>query len=109
MLFDYNSNDAVRTYENKIQREIAPAIVTNGNVIVHGHTDNIGTEEGNQKLSQERADEVKKIIDNQLTKENRKANIKAIGVGQDIVQYSFNNRYPEGRMYNRNIFVEVLK
>lgn len=109
MLFDYNSKDAIRSYENRIKWEIAPAIVTNGKVIVHGHTDNIGTEEGNQKISQERADEVKMIIDRQLTSENRKANTRALGVGQDIVPYSFNNRYPEGRMYNRNVFVEIFK
>jgi outer membrane protein OmpA-like peptidoglycan-associated protein len=109
MLFDYNSNDAIRSYENKIRREIAPAIVTGNKVIVHGHTDNIGTAAGNQKLSQERAEEVKKIIDNHLTKENRKADVRAIGVGQNVVQYSFNNRYPEGRMYNRNIFIEIMK
>jgi outer membrane protein OmpA-like peptidoglycan-associated protein len=109
MLFDYNSNDAVNIYKNKITEEIAPAILTGALVIVHGHTDDIGTLEGNQKLSQERANEVKMVIDNQLTKENIKAKVRAIGVGQSKVQYSFNNRYPEGRMYNRNIFVEIIK
>lgn len=109
MLFDYNSNDAIYSYENTIKTDITPGIVSNSIVIIHGHTDNIGTEEGNQILSEQRANEVKKIIDNQLSNENRKANVKAIGVGQDKVTYSFNNRYPEGRMYNRNIFVEVLK
>lgn len=49
------------------------------------------------------------IIDNQLALENRRANVRAIGVGQNKVQYSFNNRYPEGRMYNRNIFVEIIE
>lgn len=109
MLFDYNSNDAIRIYENTIREEIAPEIITNSKVIVHGHTDNIGNAAGNLKLSKERAIEVKRIIDSQLLNESRKANVKAIGVGQSKVQYSFNNRYPEGRMYNRNIFVEIIK
>lgn len=109
MLFDYNSKDAIRSFEKIIRKEIVPGIISESKVYVHGHTDNIGTAEGNLKLSQERANEVKSIIDDQLTKENRKANITTIGVGQNKVQYSFDNIYPEGRMYNRNIFVETFK
>jgi len=59
MLFEYNSKEAIRTYENTIRKEIAPAILSNSRVIVHGHTDNIGSAEGNQNLSQERATKLK--------------------------------------------------
>jgi len=78
-------------------------------VIVHGHTDIIGSEAGNQKLSQERADQAKSIIDDQLGKENKKINVQAIGIGQTNMQYTFENKNPEGRMYNRNVFVEVIQ
>jgi len=109
MLFDYNSADAIKTYETKIKNEIVPGIERGNKVIVHGHTDVIGTEAGNLKLSQERADQAKAIIDSELSKENRIVTVKSIGIGQTKNQYTFNNRYPEGRLYNRNIFVEVLK
>ncbi len=109
MLFNYNDADAVKSYEKIIVNEIVPGIETGNKVIIHGHTDNIGTEDGNQLLSQKRADEAKTIIVRELNKENKTNNIRTAGVGQSITQYSFNNRYPEGRMYNRNIFVEVTK
>ncbi|MEN6512075.1 MAG: OmpA family protein [Chloroherpetonaceae bacterium] len=109
MLFDYGSSGSIASYETVIRKEIVPGIETNQRVIVHGHTDNIGTEAGNQTLSQNRADQAKTIIDDQLQRENRKANVQAIGVGQSRTQYSFNNTYPEGRMYNRNVFVEIMK
>ncbi len=109
MLFEYNDANAVKSYETKIRGEIVPAIVETDRVIVHGHTDNIGTEAGNLILSQQRADQAKRIIDEQLVKENKKIDVEALGIGQSKTQYSFNNRYPEGRMYNRNIFVEIIK
>ncbi len=109
MLFEYNDANAVKSYETKIRGEIVPAIVETDRVIVHGHTDNIGTEAGNQLLSQQRADQAKRIIDDQLEKEDKNNYVQSLGIGQSRTQYSFNNRYPEGRMYNRNIFVEIIK
>lgn len=109
MIFNYNETDAVRSYEQKIRTEIVPGLIAGDKVIVHGHTDNIGTSVGNRLLSQKRADETKAIIDDQLKKENVKVNVKAIGIGQTKMQYTFNNAYPEGRMYNRNVFVEIIK
>jgi len=109
MIFDYNKSDPVMVYETKIRKEIVPGMNTGNRVIVHGHTDIIGNEEGNQKLSQERADQAKKIIDNQLGRDNKKIDVQALGTGQSIMQYTFDNQYPEGRMYNRNVFVEVIK
>ncbi len=108
MIFDYNKSDAVKSYENKIRKEITPGMNVTNSVIIHGHTDIIGNEEGNQKLSQERADEAKSIVDDQLGKENKKINVQAIGTGQTSSQYTFDNKYPEGRMYNRNVFIETI-
>jgi len=108
MVFDYNKSDPVLTYETKIRKEITPGMVEGNRVIIHGHTDIIGSEEGNQKLSQERANEAKKIVDDQLVKENKKVNVQAIGIGQTNMQYTFDNKNPEGRMYNRNVFIESI-
>lgn len=109
MLFDYDKSDAIARYENKIRTEITPALVAGNRVIVHGHTDAIGNPAGNQALSQERANQAKTIIEDQLTKEGIAVDVRAIAVGQTQTQYSFTNRYPEGRMYNRNVFVEVIQ
>jgi hypothetical protein len=109
MLFDYNQSLAIKSYEKIIREEITPGMDLGNSVIVHGHTDIIGNEPDNQKLSQRRSDLAKRIIDNQLERENRKIPVQSLGVGQMNVRYTFNNQLPEGRMYNRNVFVEVIK
>jgi hypothetical protein len=109
MIFEYNSSDPVKSYEKVIRNEITPGIKVGNRVVVHGHTDIIGNVAGNLKLSQDRANQAKAIIDDQLALENRKMNVQAYGIGQSKMQYTFDNRYPEGRMYNRNIFVEVIE
>lgn len=109
MLFDYDKSDAIARYENKIRTEITPGMEVGNRVIVHGHTDAIGNPAGNQALSLERANQAKGIIEDQLTKEGKKVDVRAVAIGQTQTQYSFTNRYPEGRMYNRNVFVEVIQ
>jgi outer membrane protein OmpA-like peptidoglycan-associated protein len=106
MLFDYNKSDAIFSYETKIKKEITPGMSSGNTVIVHGHTDIIGNEEANQKLSQERAEAAKSIIDKEVAREDRKIDVQAVGIGQKNVSYTFNNALPEGRMYNRNVFIE---
>ncbi|MBE0645885.1 MAG: OmpA family protein [Bacteroidetes bacterium] len=109
MIFDYNKSQAVASYEKKIRKEITPGMNTGNTVIVHGHTDIIGDEAENQKLSQNRSDEAKRIVDDELRNENKKVDVQSIGVGQTNMQYTFNNTNPEGRMYNRNVFVEIIR
>gem|GEM_PF-1036058 len=109
MVFEYNKSDAVQAYETKIREEIVPGMKAGNRVIIHGHTDIIGNETANQKLSQERADQAKRIVDDQLKRDDKKINVQAIGSGQTKMQYTFDNQLPEGRMYNRNVFVETIQ
>lgn len=109
MIFEYNKSDAVASYEKKIRNEIVPGMNSGNAVIVHGHTDIIGNEAANQILSQERSDEAKRIVDDELAKTNKRVDVQAIGIGQTNVQYTFDNQQPEGRMYNRNVFVETIR
>ena len=109
MIFDYNKSDPVMVYETKIRKEITPGMEVGNTVIVHGHTDIIGNEKGNLKLSQERSDQAKMIVDKELGKENKVIDVQSIGIGQTKVQYTCSNLNPEGRMYNRNVFVEIIK
>lgn len=109
MIFDYNKSDPVQVYETKIRKEITPGMNVGNTVIVHGHTDIIGNEKGNLKLSQERSDQAKRIVDSELGKENKEIDVQSIGIGQTYTQYTFENKNPEGRMYNRNVFVEIIQ
>jgi hypothetical protein len=109
MIFDYNQSDAVRVYENRLRKEIVSGMESGNTVYVHGHTDVIGDEMANTALSQARADEVKSIIVDELGRTRKEVKVIAVGIGQQQMQYTFDNRFPEGRMYNRNVFVEVVK
>lgn len=108
MLFNYNSSDPIISYENKIKNNIAPKIINESKVIIHGHTDNIGSPAECQLLSQQRADEVKNILDAIFIEEKKDIKVQAFGIGQTKMQYTFDNKLPEGRMYNRNIFIEII-
>lgn len=79
-------------------------IRTNSDIEVKGHTDNVGTEEFNMKLSKERARAVMKYLERK-------------GVAKDKLSYSYygmsrplaDNDTEEGRKLNRRVEIEILK
>jgi OOP family OmpA-OmpF porin len=76
-----------------VKRRISP----NATVSIVGHTDRIGDEEYNRKLSEERA---------RLTASQLNASTSTVtGVGENQPQYT--NDLPEGRFYNRTVDVLV--
>ena len=73
------------------------------NVVIEGHTDSVGTAEYNKKLSQERADSVKKYM---VEKGGIDANrLKAQGFGEEKPIAS--NKMKEGRQQNRRVEAAV--
>ncbi|MCF0221307.1 MAG: OmpA family protein [Fibrobacter sp.] len=68
------------------------------NIVIQGHTDNVGKEASNQKLSENRAKEVMKALTKAGIKKNR---IKAIGMGSTCPVDD--NGTEEGREMNRRI------
>jgi OOP family OmpA-OmpF porin len=73
------------------------------NVVVEGHTDSIGSDAYNDKLSQERADAVKQYM---VEKNGINANrIKAVGFGEK--QPIASNDTEEGRAQNRRVEAAV--
>jgi outer membrane protein OmpA-like peptidoglycan-associated protein len=58
-------------YEKYLTDVITPKIPVGATVIIHGHTDAIGEETYNQNLSLARANDVKNIIENSLSKAGR--------------------------------------
>ena len=73
------------------------------NVVIEGHTDSVGTAEYNKKLSQERADSVKKYM---VEKGGIDANrLKAQGFGEEKPIAS--NKTKEGRQQNRRVEAAV--
>ena len=73
------------------------------NVVIEGHTDSVGTDAYNKKLSQRRAESVKKYM---VEKGGIDANrIKAIGFGEEKPIAS--NDTDEGRQQNRRVEAAV--
>ena len=67
-------------------------------IVIQGHTDNVGKEKTNQKLSENRAKEVMKVLTKAGVKKDR---IKAIGMGSSCPVDD--NSTAEGREMNRRI------
>jgi outer membrane protein OmpA-like peptidoglycan-associated protein len=109
ILFDFNKANTIASYE-KFLSDVVSASVTDGSaVIIHGHTDIIGEEDYNMKLSQERAREVQGILERALAKAG-KNNVKfeTLGFGEDLNRAPFENTVPEERFYNRTVIIDII-
>jgi len=72
-------------------------------ILVEGHTDNVGSDEFNQRLSQARAEEVRRTL---IAAGVNQEMIKATGFGK--TKPIAGNTTPEGRQQNRRVEVVVL-
>lgn len=72
------------------------------NATILGHTDNVGNSSDNLKLSQRRAESVKKFLSSLGVKESR---LKAVGKGD--TNPKADNRLEEGRLMNRRVEVQL--
>ncbi len=108
LLFNYGQSDAIKVYEKNLRNDIAPLIKEGYQLIVHGRTDNIGSDRTNKILSVQRAKEVKTIFDEEIRKVGKRINTKAIGYGEESMSSTFGNNLPEGRFYNRNVSIDII-
>jgi outer membrane protein OmpA-like peptidoglycan-associated protein len=96
-------------YEKYLTDVVAPKIPQRGTVIIHGHTDIIGGEDYNQNLSLARANDVRSIIENNLSKAGRSdVKFEVYGFGEDEKQSPFDNKFPEERFYNRTVILDIV-
>ena len=110
IIFEFNESKAITIYKKYLTDVVATKIPMNGTVIIHGHTDIIGDDDHNLKLSQARANEVKSIIEDALAKSNRTdVKFEVTGYGEDLSRSPFDNKYPEERFYNRTVIIDVFE
>ena len=96
-------------YEKYLTEVVIPKIPTGATVIIHGHTDVIGGEDVNLKLSLARANDVKGILENGLKNSGRSdVKFEVHGFGEDQNLAPFNNKYPEERFYNRTVILDII-
>jgi outer membrane protein OmpA-like peptidoglycan-associated protein len=109
IIFEFNEAKAITLYEKYLTDIVMPKIPQGGTVIIHGYTDIIGDEAYNQKLSWERANEVRSILDKALSKASRSdVKFEVYGFGEDTTLSPFENKYPEERFYNRTVIIDIM-
>jgi len=91
---------------NKALNDLVEVLKLKSNMFIEiqGHTDNVGTEESNLKLSQDRANAVKNYLVNKGIVNDR---ITSIGYGQSIP--IADNSSEEGKAKNRRTSLKVIK
>jgi outer membrane protein OmpA-like peptidoglycan-associated protein len=103
ILFDFNSA-ALRFESQQTLRDLATNFqrYPDETVSVEGHTDNIGSPEYNQGLSERRAYSVRDYLVNQGVQPSR---VSAIGYGENRPKAT--NNTPEGRQLNRRVEIHI--
>lgn len=102
--FDFGKSTIKRESHDYLNKLANTLIRTNAKIEVKGHTDNVGTEEFNMKLSKDRA---KAVMDYLISR----------GVNKNKLTYSYygmsrpltTNDTEEGRTMNRRVEFEILK
>ncbi|WP_026897503.1 OmpA family protein [Daejeonella oryzae] len=109
ILFDFNKANSIASYDKFLTDVVTPLISEGSTVIVHGHTDVIGEEGYNQKLSSNRALQTQKILERALSASGRN-NVKfeTMGFGEDVSHSPFENNLPEERFYNRTVIIDII-
>ncbi len=109
IIYEFNKSVAINIYEKYLLEVVTPKISDNATVIINGYTDIIGGEENNQKLSLDRANNVKGILEKGTSDAGLK-NVKfeVSGLGEDKSLSPFNNKYPEERFYNRTVIIDII-
>jgi len=109
VIYDFDESKAINIYEKYLTSVIVPSIPIGGTVFIQGHTDTIGEEAYNQNLSLKRANDVKGILSNELTRIGRKdVKFEVIGMGEDSTNAPFSNTLPEQRAYNRTVIIDII-
>lgn len=103
--FDTNKSELKPESNDAMDRLLSlMAAKDNLKIEVHGHTDDVGNDENNMKLSQDRANAVKDVLIKRGIESNR---IKAVGFGES--KPISDNTTPEGRAKNRRTEFVVVK
>ena len=109
VIYEFNESKAIAMYDKYLNEIVLPKIPSGGTVIIHGYTDIIGDEMYNQKLSVERANDVRTIMEQGLAKAGRTdVKFEVYGFGEDQALSPFENKYPEERFYNRTVIIDII-
>jgi OmpA-OmpF porin, OOP family len=104
--FDFDKSVIREADEAELRKAVAfVKKYPDANVKIEGHTDSIGTEEYNQKLSEQRAE----AVQNYLVQKGacQRADISSVGYGE--LRPIADNKTAEGRAENRRVDIIILE
>lgn len=109
ILFDFDKSRTIASYEKFLVETVVPLISVGSRVIIHGHTDIIGSDEYNNTLSENRARETQIILERASNAAGKRNIIyETLGYGEEPSQAPFENNLPEERFYNRTVIIDIV-
>lgn len=109
VIYEFDESKAIGMYDKYLTEVVMPAIPVGAKVIIHGYTDMIGDANHNKNLSLQRANDVRKTLENALTNAGRNdVRFEVYGFGEERRSALFGNKYPEERSYNRAVLIDVI-
>ena len=109
VIFEFDDSRSINIYRKFLTDYVTPRIPDGSRVIIHGHTDIIGEEVHNQKLSEARANDVTKILQDALARAGKNdVKLEVTAFGEDENVSPFENKFPEERFYNRTVIIDVI-
>lgn len=107
ILFDFDEYDLKKDAKTTL-KEISKTLQNSFNkkdlnITINGHTDNTGSKEYNKKLSKQRAEEVKKYLDDQLEGTNITFTTEGYGDSKPIAS----NDTEDGQAKNRRVEIVI--
>jgi outer membrane protein OmpA-like peptidoglycan-associated protein len=109
VVFDFDKVTSISSYNKLLTDVVTPLIADGSTVMIHGHTDVIGEDDYNQKLSDGRAQQTQKVLEGSLSAKG-KNNVKfeTLGLGENTNNSPFENTLPEERFYNRTVIIDII-
>jgi outer membrane protein OmpA-like peptidoglycan-associated protein len=109
ILFEFDKSRTIASYEKFLTEIVTPLIPDNGKVIIHGHTDIVGEEDYNDKLSRERVEDARGIIEHAIASSGKRGiTFETFGFGENLQYAPFENNFPEERFYNRTVIIDIV-
>lgn len=108
VIYEFNKSQVLDIYQKYLVEVVVPKIPNGSTIVIHGHTDIIGSEAHNLKLSVARATNIKTILGASLKKAGKNdVDFKLEGFGETETAAPFANKYPEERFYNRTVIIDI--
>lgn len=102
--FNRNSSEVGPVNARIIREFISSGRDSKAAIVINGHTDIVGLEDANMRISQNRSNTVATAVRSSVSSTNI-SSLDARGYGEENPPYD--NALPEARFYNRTVIVEV--